>query len=171
MWLIVAVASFIVIGTAYVEVQQTYRNAANDPQIQIVEDIAGALGEGVPPENIIPPNPNDMTKSLSPFVIVYDASGKAIASTAQLNGEIPVPSSGVFDYIKAHGEDRITWQPQPGLRIAAVIQSYSGTSSGFVLAGRSLREVEKRELNALYLALIGWAAVLIVSWFAVWVLL
>jgi hypothetical protein len=42
------------------------------------------------------------------------------------------------------GENRVTWQPEPGVRIAAVVASYSGTQSGFVMAGRSLRETERR---------------------------
>ena len=52
--------------------------------------------------------------------------------------------AGVLDYVKANGEDRITFQPQPGVRIAAVIVPVSGAKPGFVLAGRSLREVENR---------------------------
>ncbi len=44
------------------------------------------------------------------------------------------------------GENRITWQPRPDVRIASIILYYhSAVSEGYILAGRSLREIEKRE--------------------------
>ncbi len=42
------------------------------------------------------------------------------------------------------GEDRITWQPEPGIRSAVVVVHYTGATPGYVMAGRSLREVEWR---------------------------
>ena len=44
-----------------------------------------------------------------------------------------------------NGEDRVTWQPQGNVRIALVVTKVTGVQSGFIAAGRSLREVEKRE--------------------------
>ena len=41
------------------------------------------------------------------------------------------------------GEDRLTWQPEPGVRSATVVVHYQGAQAGFVMAGRSLREVGK----------------------------
>ncbi len=38
----------------------------------------------------------------------------------------------------------MTWQPERRVRIATVVVRYEGRESGFVLAGRSLREVEER---------------------------
>jgi hypothetical protein len=61
-----------------------------------------------------------------------------------LNGQSPHLPDGVLDYVRRHGEDRITWQPEPGVRIATVVTRYSSARSGFVLVGRSMREVEKR---------------------------
>jgi hypothetical protein len=70
---------------------------------------------------------------------------------------------GIFDYVKKNGQDRVTWQPEPGMRLATVVVPYE---KGFVMAGRSLTEVEKRESqveNLCGLALLGtWAATLIV---------
>ena len=89
-----------------------------------------------------------MARSLSPFVIVYDDQGRPLASQCESNGSIPVPPTGVFDYVRPSwrrarelaansGEDR-------GVRIAAVVERVSGPQPGFVLAGRSMREVEAR---------------------------
>ena len=58
--------------------------------------------------------------------------------------EIPRPPHGVLEYVRDHGEERVTWQPERRVRIAAVVVRYEGKGSGFVLAGRSLREIEGR---------------------------
>jgi len=51
-----------------------------------------------------------------------------------------------------------SWQPAPGVRIASVIVPISVNDDGFVLAGRSLREVEYR-VDQLTLKLgLGWLA-------------
>ncbi|HVY36152.1 MAG TPA: hypothetical protein VG982_02660 [Candidatus Paceibacterota bacterium] len=130
-------------GLVYVAVQQSIRQGANDPQIQMAEDAAGLVASGSlssSPQTLVA-----VDKSLSPFLIVFDDTGTPTISTAVLDGKTPIPPQGVFDFTKTHGEDRITWQPKAGVRIAAVIAKVPGTSAGFVLAGRSLREVEQRE--------------------------
>jgi hypothetical protein len=65
-----------------------------------------------------------------------------------------------LDYVKQNGEDRVTWQPEAGVRIAAVIEGYGGAAPGYVLAGRSLREVEIREDQAEFFAGATWVAAL-----------
>jgi hypothetical protein len=74
---------------------------------------------------------------------------------------------GVFDYTRAHGQDRITWQPRSGVRSAAIVARYGGAHPGFVLAGRSLREVEAREDRLTLMVGIAWAATLGASLVAV----
>ena len=61
----------------------------------------------------------------------------------------------MFDYVRTHGEERVTWQPRPGVRIASVVVR---TANGFVVAGRNMREIEIRENNVLKLAILGWLA-------------
>lgn len=95
----------------------------------------------------------DIFASLGPFVIVYDDGGRVLASSARLDGMTPAPPAGVFDYVRAHGEERLTWQPRRGVRIAAVV---TRSVNGFVLAGRNLREVESREALVFKLAALGW---------------
>ncbi len=106
-----------------------------------------------------------MASSLAPFVIFYDDSGYPVAGSAQLGGTIPAMPRGVFDYVRSHGEERVTWQPRPGVRIASVM---TRTTGGFVVAGRNLREIELRESTVFKLAAAIWLmvnCVLLVLWF------
>jgi hypothetical protein len=59
----------------------------------------------------------EMKRSLSPFLIVYNDQGQALASTAQLDGQTPTPPAGIFEYVRTHGEERVSRQPERGLRI------------------------------------------------------
>ncbi len=157
-----AAALTVAFGTIYATVQQSERQSANDPQIQMAEEAVAALEKGRAPAWLVPAGEVDLSASLAPVLIIYDANGKALAGNAQLNGKTPGPPSGVFDYARIHREDRVTWQPDPEVRIASVIMSTSSSRPMFVLAGRSLREVEKREQNLTYQVTAGWAASLVV---------
>jgi hypothetical protein len=162
-WLPLAIVITAFSGLVYLAVQQVLRQDANDPQIQMAEDAAAALARGETVASVLPAGQVDVAQSLAPFVIVFDDAGTPVASSGQLHGQTPVIPAGVFDYVRQHGEDRITWQPEPGVRIASVIVGYTGTSSGFVLAGRSLREVEKRESQAQTEAGLAWIVTLLGS--------
>jgi len=111
----------------------------------MAEDAAYLLSNGATPESVLPVRQIDLSRSIAPFIIVFDETGKPISSSALLNGQIPTLPAGVYDYVRKIGEDRITWQPEPGVRMAIVVVSSRGAKPGFVLAGRSLREVEIRE--------------------------
>ena len=153
-----------IFGIIYATTQQALRHSANDPQIQMAEDAATALNMDANPQTL-PAGHVILQESLAPFLIIYDDSGKPIASSGYLAGKIPVPPNGVFDYTRNAIEDRVTWQPAPGVRIAAVITRYN---SGFVLAGRSLREVERREDQTFLFAAAGWlfsVALLLLSFY------
>ena len=138
---------------AYATVQQSYRQNANDPQIQMAEDAANALADGQSAGTLVPAVKVDVANSLGPFMIVYDASGNEVASSVQLDGSTPVLPDGVLDSTKQMGENRVTWQPRNGVRIAAVIVAYK---DGYVLAGRNLREVEIREDQTTQFAGLTW---------------
>jgi hypothetical protein len=160
-WLPLGVAVTLICGIMYVTAQQNYRLNADDPQIQMAEDAAMALGHGLSANTVVGSNKVDMAASLSPFFIVFDQSGQAIASSAVLNGQTPTPPAGVFDYAKQHGQNRFTWQPQPGVRIATVLNYFSSETNGYILAGRSLREAEKRVDDLGAGVLLGWAVTMI----------
>lgn len=141
-WFPLAVVVTAFCALTYAAVQQSYRQGANDPQIQMAEDAADALDGGSSVDAVVPAVNVSVAKGLAPFIIVYDSNGKILASNVQLDGQTPSLPDGVLDATKEMGENRVTWQPKPGVRIAAVIVSYK---NGFVLAGRNLHEVEIRE--------------------------
>ncbi len=139
-----AIAITTLTGLIYLSAQQVYRMSANDPQIQMAEDAASALAAGQAAESLVPAGKVDIAQSLAPYLVIFDTGGKPIAASGLLHGQAPTLPAGVLDYTRQHGEDRISWQPEPGVRSAAVVVSAGGGQAGYVLAGRSLREVEKR---------------------------
>jgi hypothetical protein len=143
-------------GSAAATFQQMLRRGANQPQIQMAASYAAEIASGVKPEEAIPYNNVDLERSLEPFAIFYDDQGAPITSNGHLNQTIPSPPHGVFDYLRSHDTDTVTWQPQPNVRIAAVIHRVSGPNAGFLLAGRSLRLVEEQESLFWRMVFIGW---------------
>jgi hypothetical protein len=134
--------------------------------VQVAEDAATSASQetglhGMEMDSV-GSNPVDPSTSLSPFTMSFDDNGKLVEYNVNLGGSVPVPPAGVFDYARKNTEHRFTWQPKPGVRIAAVLRHYSGKSSGFVLAGRSLREVEIREERLMQMVAAGWAVSMIV---------
>lgn len=144
----------------YVVGQQVMRHDANDPQIQIASDAAAEISGGATAQSVVPAHTVDVAQSLAPFVIVYDDSGTPIASSGNLHGKAPRPPVGVFNSVRDGHRAVLTWRPEPGVRIASVTYRYSGTQSGFVLAGRSLREVETRTDTLFKLVALGWAVLM-----------
>ena len=154
-WLPIATVVVAMSGLVYLAVQQELRQSANDPQIQLVEDTASALARGETAEQVVPAVQVDVARSLAPFMIVYDEAGNVLESSGLLHGQPPELPAGVLEYVRQHSQDRISWQPESGVRIAAVIDRVEGAGKGFVLAGRSLREVEKRESQVLSEAMLA----------------
>lgn len=145
----------------YVGLQQVFRRDANEPQIQMTQSAVTLLENGAPPaqavalfRGTIPLR--DVEQTLAPFAVVYDAQGRPIEGSAQYQGHLPSPPPGVFDYARAHGMDKFTWQPRPGLRIAAVLRPVADGAGGFVLSGRSLQLAERDISNMGSLVLVGW---------------
>lgn len=140
-----SVLATCIVGLLFLTLQQNLRIGANDPLIQLAEDTAADLSTSMDTVQITKLPRVQIGESLSPFVIVYNADGKAISASGELDGRIPTLPSGVLSYAKEHDDNRLTWQPKSGVRIAAVVKHFTGRTEGYVLAGRSLREVEKRE--------------------------
>jgi hypothetical protein len=154
----VAVLATLGSGLVYVGVQQDLRGDANDPQRQLAEDAARALDAGAQPAAVVGGSKVDVARSLAPFVVVFDKAGGVLASDGELDGHDPAPPRGVLD---AAGRDRpnvVTWQPRPGVRVATVTVPWQ---AGTVLAGRSLREVERRENEALLFVAAAWLAMMV----------
>lgn len=159
--LLAAVSSLFALAM-YMTVQHVLRSSANDPQFQMASDTAIQLEQGADPATVVGMHQVDMARSLAPFLIVYDANGNPLASAVRLNGSVPKPPSGVFHYASEHQQNALTWQPQPGVRIAAVVRSFGGSHAGFVLAGRSLRLVEERIRATVRMVALAWAVMMAV---------
>jgi hypothetical protein len=142
----------IIFVSMHTVVQQALRLSANDPQIQMAEDAATALNRGQAPDTIIGSQKVDLGTSLAPAIVIYGSDQKALAGNGYFQGSLPTLPAGLLDYVHAHGQDRFTWQPSSGVRQAAVVTPYD---HGYVLATRSLREVEVREHQSLALAFVG----------------
>ncbi len=163
-WLPFAVVITAFSMLVYASVQQVYRQAANDPQIQMANDAADALNSGSSIESVVPQVKVFFAKSLAPFYVIYDSNGKPIAGSGILNGTLPEIPKGVLDAAKQDGENRRTWQPTDAVRIAAVVVPYN---DGFVLAGRNLREVEVREAQVQMFATVTWLLALIATFIVI----
>lgn len=156
LWLPAFLAISFSVGISYGSVQQSIRQSAYEPQVQMAEDAVRSLQNGTSPADITGSSVMDISQSLLPFVMIYDSSGKVIASSGTLSGETPLLPPGVLSSAQVRGEDRLTWQPADNVRIAAVIVPFSSSHPGYVLAGRSMRESEMITERLLSLALASW---------------
>jgi hypothetical protein len=163
LWLPLAAAGVVLCGVIYVVAQQGLRISANDPQIQLAQDTAAAAEAGQDPAGLVPATTVEISQSLAPFIMVFSDSGAVVASSARLHGQVPALPGGLLDYVRQQGEDRVTWQPENGVRMATVIVPVSGGPGGFVLAGRSLWEIEKRDRQAQLLSGLGALTILVGS--------
>lgn len=154
-YLFVMVIVTVIFGVIYATVQQSYRTAANDPQIQIARDINARLYQGKSVESFLD-DTVDITQSLSAFNVLYDANGKPVRASGYLDHKMIQLPAGVFDFTRSHGEHEVTWQPREGVRMAMVIVSSRASPVGFVAAGRSLEEVEVREQGLVMMIFLGW---------------
>lgn len=160
-WLPIAIVTTALCALVYGVVQQSLRQGANDPQIQLAEDGAATLTNGQAIQAVVPTTTVNVARSLAPFVMVFDAQGQVVASSGDLHGQPPSLPFGVLDNAMENGENRVTWEPETGVRIASVVVPYTvNGSTGYVLAGRSLREVEDRELQTELYAGAVWVAAL-----------
>jgi hypothetical protein len=101
----------------------------------------------------------DIGRSLAPWITVVDEKGTIISSSASLHGKARTVPIGVLDHARASGEERVTWQPEPGVRMATVV--VHNRNGGFVVAGRSLEESEARTAAYGRMILFGWFATLV----------
>jgi hypothetical protein len=161
--LVSAVLALGLVAFGYGAVQHDMRMSANDPQIQISEDGANKLAAGAGPESLTSGlDQVDVAKSLSPMVAVYAANQSLLATNGTIDGRTPQLPNGLLAYVRAHGQDRFTWQPTPSVRLAAVVTRDTKTG-GYVLAARNLREVERRESDIAAYGVITAACILAVS--------
>jgi hypothetical protein len=167
-WLPIAVVITLLCGTFYGAFQQHIRSEADQPQMMLAEDVAAQLYKNEQPSASLPFKEVDVASSLAPFIILYDINGKPTDGSGKLDGQLPSPPKGVFEYTSRHVGHRVTWQPKPRGRIAAVIRYYQNPQhAGYVLSGRNLAESERQQSHILLIASLGWAGTLITSYLLV----
>jgi hypothetical protein len=145
-WLAAAVIITGIFATIYGVVQQNWRMGANFLPARMAQDVAHKVQDGSDLKNLGLSEAN-LDWSQDPFVIVYAANGAELNSSGKLNGKTPSLPVGVFDEVKAEGQDRFTWQPDGSHRFAAVVTTINsgGRLTGYGLAAQSLKEVEEQE--------------------------
>ncbi|MCA1657645.1 MAG: hypothetical protein LC713_08080, partial [Actinobacteria bacterium] len=144
-------------GTLYAAGQQGLRHEANDPQVPIAREVAGRLATGSTAQQVAAGPPVDIASDPRVHISVFDAAGRPLVSTATLDGRQPEPPPGVLAEARRRGSNEVTWQPRPGVRIAAVVTRWrSGASAGTVLVGRSMEAVERAEDTLLRVIALGW---------------
>jgi len=159
-WLPPAFLTTALSALVYLAAQQVGRQLANDPQIQLARDAAIALATGRPVESVVPTPDVNYGRSLAPFLMVLDDAGTVVASSGRLNGRMPEFPAGVLDHARQTGEERVTWQPEPGVRLATVVVRRPDAAGGFVIAGRSLSETEARYSQFQNITIVVWVVTL-----------
>jgi hypothetical protein len=158
-WLVLVMISF-----GYVTLQQTIRADADQPQTALVREAIAQLENGIDPEQIISGPNRDLGQTLNSFVVIYGDSYQPVAGDVLFGGKLPNFPSGALGYALVHGENRVTWQPNDNLRIAAVVRSYQyGGRTGYVVAGRNLQEADNQIKRLGLFALAGGIAALVGS--------
>jgi hypothetical protein len=157
-----AITGVLLVGITYSVGEQMLRQGANEPQLGNAHDLANALANSPAGPSTLSPSV-DIGASLSPYLVVYNAYGTPVTGTGTLHGALPALPAGVFDVVRGKGEDRITWQPEMGVREAIVVVPVAGGAGGFVMGGRSLAYVEQEERELGFLCLAGLAAMLLAA--------
>ncbi|MBA3828030.1 MAG: hypothetical protein H0X33_03755 [Taibaiella sp.] len=144
-WLPLSAAITLSFAVLYLTLQQNIRMAANDLPYHEALDVRNSLVKGGTPQQVIAPYKQlNLSSSHSAFVIIADQQG-TVASSATLSGHAPLIPSDALQNAGENGINSITWQPANGIRNAIVILPYATAGGrGYVIAGQSLIEGEKR---------------------------
>ncbi len=148
-WLIGAFVATVALAAVYGGLQQLNRSAADDAGLRISTE-AASTGT-IPPAGVA--DRVDLATSLMPFVIEYGADAAPIRGTGYLDGRLARIPAGVIESTRAHGSDRVTWEPRPGLRFAAVALA---AGDRVVVAAQSLKPTEDRIDRLGLLLALGW---------------
>jgi hypothetical protein len=160
LWILLSGLATALVFASVIVVQQQLRSAANHPQAEMAREAAAKLDAGADPRSLVNIATVDIANSSEAYLIVVDSNGTLLASSAQLRGSSVIPPSGVFAYVRDHGEDTISWQPAAGVRSAIVVDSFHG---GYVVAGRSLTGTEQAESTLGPWSILGWAAAVLLA--------
>ena len=161
-WGILMIAGIFTVGCTYVAFQQTQRRNANQPAAMAAKQVVYKLKNN----NIISkpwqalPESTDVDTN-TPFVMIYNASKKLVASSANtVDKNFNYPNNS-FDYINKLGENRVTWQPRQGYRFATVGVKYKGW---YVIGAYSLTETENTVSYFTFILIVGGIMYAAASW-------
>lgn len=153
-WLAAAVVVTIIFASVYLTLQHTGREAVNNAPAAAVALQLQQIGSDPAGGPRL-----ELTKDSGTFVMLYGPDNKPIYSTVTLHGDVPNLPPGVLDTTRAGGTDAITWQPEPGLRLAVV----TGYAAGkVVVAGQSLTPFENADKFTQLVIAGGWLTSMLV---------
>lgn len=160
-WLAVFGTATLVLAGSYTMAQQSTRLSADNLPLSTAQTAQHELAGGAQPSDVVSALKTDLRNDSMAFVIVTDSTQHILASSATLDGKTPLPPTGTFTFTKDHGTDHFAWEPASEVRLATRIITYqNGVSSGFVIAGQSLKQTESHITDYGRLALATWLAVL-----------
>lgn len=159
-WLIFMFFVTFTCSLMYLVAQQSMRLSANEAPEQLAVATKLKLQSGKNPDSMIPADKVNISKSLDSFFMLFDHNKKIMASSGVMGDSNPSFPQSVLNNVSQSHEDRITWQPEPGLRFATVALKFS---NGYIVAAHSLQETENviGEITTLMFSL--WLACLVVS--------
>ena len=163
-WLAIVGTATILLVTAYGFVQQSMRLGANDAPYAAAQIAKHQLESGVNAADVVPEVKTDSLSDTTLFVIVTDDKLQILASSLN-DTESVRPPTGVFTYAAIHGRDSVTWQTGAGARLATTVIPYK---SGFVVAGQSLSQIEKRATKFTVLMIVAWLVVVGWTYLVLW---
>lgn len=153
-WLSAAVVVSLIFGSVYASFQQLGRRTANDAPAAAAAAQVQLLGaEKVPPPRV------ELTPESGIFVIIYGPDDQPVSGNATLHGTLPRLPAGVLQTARTAGSDAVTWQPEPGLRLAVVARPAAGK---VIVAGQSLTPYEDRDRMVLLFLAAGWLGSMVV---------
>jgi hypothetical protein len=165
-WIAAAVLATLATGTVWLSYGLSLRSGGDREALQLATSKAEKLTSGSRPGSVTGPVINIATARAA-FVIVYDAEHHVLASSGRLSGRTPALPAEVLAWVATHGQDRITWEPEPGNREAAVVEPYGGPHPGFVLAAQSLRHVSAEQRTLTWMIACIWLTALAISFLSV----
>lgn len=151
-----AVCITLLSGLIYFSSQQVIRLSANEMPSLSVDTALARISIGQQLNTILPNVPIELSKPFGFFFSAYNEQKVlTIAQTTVHGASVTIPD-GVFDYAKLHGKDRVTWQPETGIRLATVVV-YEPKTKTYLVAGRDLTDYEHRIETLGIQILLGWA--------------
>jgi hypothetical protein len=158
-WLAIVGTATLILGGAYAMVQQSTRLSADDLPLTTAQVAKQELQNNSDAKDVVPTLKTNLRTDASLFTIITDNSEHVIASSANLDGQTPLPPRGVFSFTSVHGTDHFTWEPSPGVRLATRVTKYGASpNDGFIITGQSLKPFEDRISIYTWIALAAWLA-------------